>query len=92
MSDGTRFLYREGSDEPYAWTQPVGIDGETVHVMLDLEQRAAWQRRDEASSQSKFAFGPWFTVTDVETDETFEVRRAPCGLGCRCATEGRRAR
>lgn len=33
--------------------------------------------------------GTWTLVTDTKTGTSWEVRRADCGAGCRCAAEAR---
>ena len=65
---------------------PLGAMPESVRYVSDdrmgrLELRL--ERLPQASVRE------WQEVTDLVTGERFEVRRAACGLGCRCAAEAR---
>jgi hypothetical protein len=68
-------------------------DGMPIVLELDSRDEQAWEERErkdaELFGRTKWAVGPWITVTDGMTGQKWDVRTAPCGLGCRCAAEAR---
>lgn len=70
-----------------------GNDPHEVQIELSPEDVARWEERKrldrELGLARTWSYGGWITVTDQDTGDEWEVRAAPCGLGCRCAAQAR---
>ena len=77
----------------YGYRYPDGDDPHAVVIAIGRDDAVRWQAAEDrlAHNIGRYDRGPWVTVTDFNTGERYDLRSAPCGLGCRCAAELRPA-
>jgi hypothetical protein len=74
---GQLFCYSEHGNNPH-------------EIVLTLSTEDIKKYADTKNDElDEGEYGQWITVHDNVTDKDYEIRSAPCGLGCRCAAQAR---
>jgi len=67
------------------------VDQQTQQALTKFEGDSMGRSLVRLEDPSATNEDPWTQTTDLLTGQRVEVRRADCGLGCKCAAEVRLA-